>query len=170
MLSKILSFFSSICLLLIGTSLGFILAIAGGICQFDTVSAYHWATIFTLVLICFYVLSLVQAKHKNREEKEVLKVGDTGIQQYQAEINSLRTDFERYKRETIHFYKSFVTTVMKKSEPFFKNVEDTTYEKWRKEFLKSLQNGYGEVVWLDEILDEIKSQSNSENGKSPPRK
>ncbi len=162
MSKKLISTIASLLLLLVGVSLGIILASSFGISGFSYFSIYHWTTVFTILLVFFFLIYMYKVK---KDEKELSSTSKKTEQEYtllHAEIDSLRTDFERFKREVRHFSSASLEMLFSLGNIWEKK-EGDAFTEWKKRSYKEMKNKTAEIQWCQEILEECKPSNNGKN-------
>lgn len=141
---------SILCLLLIGACLGFIGGSLLGVCGFDIINIYYWVTIATFLFVALVVLHLY---HIKREESEKIQTttNDKNYVQMQTDASNLRDDFERFKRESLHFFKAQMKIFLHYA---------SKQEGEEKKILKEFNNEIADIRWGHDLMEEIKAESN----------
>lgn len=110
---------------------------------------------------------MYKIKKEDKDLSENAKRSELESSGLHTEIDQLRTDFERFKREVRHFCSAELHMLFSLSEIWDKR-EAESFTEWKKKSLKELRNSLTEIQWCQEIIEECKP-SNGKNSNQKPK-
>lgn len=146
---------SAIFILLIGASLTIaFLTFLYGI-SVASLTSEHWALIATLCLIALYLTNIYRVKVERKKKLLQRGLDNSEIAHVQADSSLLRDDLERFKRDFMSAFKAHLKVSILFWIHYYKKEKVKSWEETRKEIFKDLRKEFNNIIWMDELLDEL---------------
>lgn len=151
-------FLSIFLLLLIGACLSFTVLSLVYDFHIGDFSSEYGALFTTLFLIALYVVNIYRVREERKKQEERSHESQKEIDSSHSDTSLLRVDFEKFKRESINVVKVHLKVSILFWIHYYKKEKARSLEETRKEIFKDLRKEYSQIVWMEEILEELSQE------------